>query len=78
IKHLMNIQDIYVEIIFKYMLYRYGTRDAILRFAAVIKNFLDQSLFVINAGEPYQVKNEIIEKIRSDIITNSILQTEPM
>ncbi|CAF0732673.1 unnamed protein product [Adineta steineri] len=78
IKHLMNIQDIYVEIIFKYMLYRYGTRDAILRFAAIIKNFLDQSLFVINAGEQYQVKNEIIDKIRSDIIANSILQTEPM
>lgn len=36
---------------FKYMIYRFGYQEATLRFAALIKSFLDQSLCVLRAGE---------------------------
>ena len=44
VKDIFNIQNFYVEILFKYMIYRYGDNEAILRFAGLIKSVLDQSM----------------------------------
>ncbi|UJR34164.1 hypothetical protein I4U23_021572 [Adineta vaga] len=78
IKDLLEIQNDYIEILFKYMLYRYGSRDAVLHFAAIIKNFLDLIICLIKTGEHYQLQNELIEKIRSEIITNFISQNRSL
>jgi hypothetical protein len=69
-KRLIEIQNFYIDIMFKYMLYRYGFRDAALRFAALIKNFLDQGVCLIKAGE-HQMQNEMVRQIRTDIIHTS-------
>jgi hypothetical protein len=45
---LLRIENIYVEILFKYMVYRYGYREASSRFASLIKNSLDQNLMVLD------------------------------
>ncbi|CAF1017307.1 unnamed protein product [Adineta steineri] len=47
-KHIFKIQNIYTEIMFKYMLYQYGYDQATLRFASLIQNFLYQSILTAN------------------------------
>lgn len=44
VKTILYIQNFYVEILFKYMMYRYGDGEAVLRFAGLIKSALDQSM----------------------------------
>ncbi|CAF2509458.1 unnamed protein product [Rotaria sp. Silwood2] len=50
-QYLFEIQNKYVELMFKYMVYRYGYYEAALRFAALMKNFLYQSVLSANATE---------------------------
>ncbi|CAF3958844.1 unnamed protein product [Adineta steineri] len=61
-KHLLKIQNIYVEIMFKYMIYRYGYDEATMRFAGIIKHFLDQSMCSKHANE-VQAHAEMVETI---------------
>lgn len=63
---LLEIQNIYVDIMFKYMTYRYGYDEATLRFATIIKHFLDQSMCTIHAEE-VQVHAELVQTIINDI-----------
>jgi hypothetical protein len=41
IKMLISIQDIFVTLIWKYLIYQYGFNEAILRFLSLIKSILD-------------------------------------
>jgi hypothetical protein len=49
--HLLKAQNIYTEMMFKYMLYRYGHKEAILRFASLIKSCIDQNIMVSGDGD---------------------------
>lgn len=44
-------QNIYIEIMFKYMLFRYGYNEASVRFAKLIKIVLDQNMCLGTAGD---------------------------
>ncbi|CAF0895849.1 unnamed protein product [Adineta steineri] len=59
---LFYIQNIYIEILFKYMIYRFGYYEASLRFAALVKSFLDQSMCILRAGE-IQAHDQVIQTI---------------
>ncbi|CAF1642716.1 unnamed protein product [Adineta ricciae] len=72
VEDLTTIQNVYVDILFKYMLYRYGLRDAVLRFAKMTKTFLDKMCCFVQTEESSRLQNEIIENIRYEIITNFI------
>jgi len=76
-KRLFDIQNIYVEIMFKYMIYRFGYYEAALRFAALIKSFLDQSMCILRAGE-IQAHNQLIQTIVEETETILTFQNEPM
>ncbi|CAF0775915.1 unnamed protein product [Adineta ricciae] len=54
--HLFCIQNMYVEILFKYLIYRFGYEMASLRFATLLKNFLDQSMCISRSGEVQEHK----------------------
>lgn len=45
---LLGSQNVYVEILWKYMLYRYGYHESIFRFAGLVKHMLD--LIILSAG----------------------------
>jgi hypothetical protein len=49
--NLLELQNIYAEMMFKYMMYRYGYKEASLRFASLIKSCIDQNLMVSGDGE---------------------------
>ncbi|CAF0874262.1 unnamed protein product [Adineta steineri] len=60
--HLLILQNIYVEMMFKYMLYRYGFKEAVLRFAGLIKTCIDQNLMVCD-GEDLRQHDEMVHSI---------------
>ncbi|CAF2059324.1 unnamed protein product [Rotaria magnacalcarata] len=64
-KRLFHIQNIYIEIMFKYMIYRFGYNEASLRFAALIKSFLDQSMCVFRAGA-IELHDQLMQTIGKD------------
>jgi hypothetical protein len=76
-KRLFDLQNIYVEIMFKYMIYRFGYNEASLRFAALIKCFLDQSMCTFRA-EKIQVHDQLIQTIVKETETVLIFQNESM
>jgi hypothetical protein len=62
IKYVLIIQNFYVEILFKYMIFRYGYEEAALRFAGLIKNCLDQTMCALSAAE-IQKHEQLIQTI---------------
>jgi hypothetical protein len=50
-KYLFKIQNIYIEMMFKYMIFRYGYNEAAIRLSSLIKNFLHQGVLTANAAE---------------------------
>lgn len=56
-----SIQNIYIEVMFKYMLFRYGYKEASIRFANFIKTILDQ--------------NMCLETVRDNKFQKSIVKT---
>jgi hypothetical protein len=76
-KHLFHIQNIYIEIMFKYMIYRFGYNEAALRFAALVKSFLDQSMCIFRAGE-IQAHDQLIQTLVKETETALTVQSEPM
>ena len=40
---LLGSQNVYVELVWKYMIYRYGYRETVIRFASLVKSMLDMS-----------------------------------
>jgi uncharacterized membrane protein len=45
---LLGSQNVFVEILWKYMIYRYGYRETVLRFSALVKQTLDLISLVVN------------------------------
>jgi hypothetical protein len=75
--HLLQIQNVYVEMMFKYMLYRYGYNETALRFASLIKSCLDQNLMV--SGDGYLKQHEqMVQKITEQTERSLILSDESM
>jgi len=62
---------------FKYMIYRFGYNEASLRFAALIKSFLDQSMCVLQAAE-VQTHDRLIQTIVKETEKVLTFQNEPM
>lgn len=60
---------------FKYMIYRFGYQEACLRFAALIKSLLDQSMCIYRAAE-IQAHEQLIGKVVKDIQTVLALPNE--
>ena len=54
----------YVEILFKYLIYRFGYKTASLRFATLLKNFLDQSMCISRSGEVQEHKQLMQSLVR--------------
>jgi hypothetical protein len=64
---LFRIQDIYVNILWRYLLYLYGHNEAVLRFSSLIRTVLD----TINMGK------QVIENLAHKTLMNRIVtQTE--
>lgn len=52
---LFKIQNIYADILFKYMTYQFGYFEAAMRFAALIKSFLDQGMCIERAASVQEI-----------------------
>lgn len=59
------------------MIHRFGYNEASLRFAALIKSFLDQSVCVFRAAE-VQTHDQLMQAIVKETETVLTLQPEPM
>jgi hypothetical protein len=76
---LLGSQNVYVEILWKYMVYRYGYKETIYRFAALVKQMLD--LIILSAGiytyNPYHqiLVDDFIEEAKSalDLDENNVV-----
>ena len=64
---ILKIQNFYVELLFKYMLYRVGHHEAVMRFANLIKSAIDQISLSSTA-------REIL--IHQAIVQNVVQETE--
>ena len=65
LKHVLDLQDLYVTLLWKYLVYQYGYTEAVLRYASLIKTILDflQIIETMVHSELYQqmLKKIIIE-----------------
>ena len=70
---LFGSQNVYVETLWKYMIYRYGYYDAALRFARMIKHMLDLLKISEDAQQRNQMHQEFIEEmsVKSEEILNT-------
>jgi hypothetical protein len=59
------------------MIYRFGYYEAALRFAALIKSFLDQSMCILRAEE-IKIHDQLMQTIVKETETALIFQNEPM
>ncbi|CAF3830329.1 unnamed protein product [Rotaria sp. Silwood1] len=71
---LLGSQDVYTEILWKYMIYRYGYEETILRFTALIKIILDQ---IILSTDTYMnnryhqiIVDDLVEKAKHSLSLN--------
>ncbi|UJR14307.1 hypothetical protein I4U23_001302 [Adineta vaga] len=69
---LYYIQNIYIEILFKYMILRFGYNEASIRFAALLKTFMDQSVYILQAEEVQQ-HDELIQTVVQEKVFPIIL-----
>lgn len=67
-KRLFEIQNIYIDIMFKYMIYRFGYQEASLRFAALIKSLIDHCMCIFRAME-VQAHEQLIQNVVKEIET---------
>jgi hypothetical protein len=61
---LYGSQNVYVELLWKYMIYRYGYYQTVLRFARIVKYILDK----IRQSTSIYMTNKIIRDFMDDII----------
>ncbi|CAF1518152.1 unnamed protein product [Adineta ricciae] len=61
--YLLHIQNIYVDILFKYMIYRYGYMEAVLRFAALIRVFIFASTTQYYASQELATHDELMDSL---------------
>ena len=77
-KRIIAIQNFYAEILFKYMIFRYSYKEAMLRFAGLIKNALDQSICALRAAEVQQHEQliqAIVKQTEQSVTLNSETET---
>ena len=74
-KYILDIQNFYAEILFKYMIFRYGYEEAALRFAGLIKSSLDRSMCALNAGE-VEKHEQLIQIVVKQTEKSLILQND--
>ena len=60
---LMGSQNVYIEVLWKYMLYRYNYYDASLRFAKIIKHMIDLLKLSENVQQNNEVHQNFVEEI---------------
>jgi uncharacterized membrane protein len=58
---LLGSQNVFVEILWKYMIYRYGYRETVLRFAALVKQTLDLISLVVNMYRSDQLHQHFVD-----------------
>jgi uncharacterized membrane protein len=58
---LLGSQNVFVEILWKYMLYRYGFRETVLRFAALVKQTLDLISLVVNMYRSHKLHQHFVD-----------------
>ncbi|CAF3488908.1 unnamed protein product [Rotaria sp. Silwood1] len=76
-KRLFDIQNTYIEMMFKYMVHRFGYNEASLRFAGLIKSFLDQSMCTFKAAD-IQSHDQLMKTIVKDTEVALQVQNESM
>ena len=78
---LLGSQNFYTEILWKYMIYRYGFEESVLRFAALVKHMLD--LIVLSANiytdNPHHqvLVDDLVEEAKTELLRDDS-QTSPL
>jgi hypothetical protein len=64
ILHITRIQDIFVTMLWKYLVYQYGFAEAVRRFTYLIKNYLDvlNRIHANNSAQHWKMVDIIVEK----------------
>ena len=72
---LLGSQNVYVELVWKYMIYRYGHRETVIRFASLVKSMLDMSSHLadsyVSSQSHHQYVEEMVGANKPSISTNS-------
>ena len=73
--YLLQIQDIFVTMIWKYMIYQYGFMEAVKRFSLVVKNFLDtlKRMDDNNSNQHWQMVDEIVDSMNGALVVTDWL-----
>ena len=58
----LTIQNFYVELLFKYMLYRFGHHEAVMRFTNLIKSAIDQ-ITLSNTAREILIHQAIVKNV---------------
>jgi hypothetical protein len=73
---ILGSQNVYVELLWKYMIYRYGYNDSILRFSRLIQMFLLQltNMAIVHENNEVHQKMvaDVIEKTKQSLIIDDI------
>ncbi|UJR15864.1 hypothetical protein I4U23_002790 [Adineta vaga] len=71
---IFSIQNIYVDVMFKFLLYRYGYDQAVLRFGSLIKTILDQNRCLEEARNiiPHTFMIKTVMEYANQIISSQI------
>jgi hypothetical protein len=76
---LFGSQNVYVELVWKYMIYRYGYRDTVLRFASLVKQMLDMSSHLadsyIQSESHHQYVDEMVGENKPSLSANASTYT---
>lgn len=69
---LYGSQNVYVELLWKYMLYRYGYYEAVIRFSGLVKSILDNmrdaAFIYMNNTTHHHLIKEVTEKAKEKLI----------
>jgi len=71
---LFKIQNVYIELLFKYMLYQFSYKEAILRFFGLVKTCLDLCTLLISCDELKRYDNmleTIVKQTEQTLILHS-------
>lgn len=69
--YLFELQNIYVEILYKYMLYHYGYSQSAIRFSNIIKTYLDHHYWSVNHNQ-LENHDQMIDQLSQQIQQNLI------
>jgi hypothetical protein len=71
---LYGSQNVYVELLWKYMLYRYGYCDTVLHFNKLVKHILDMikiaAVVYVSHAIHHDYIDDIVEKTKENLITS--------